>query len=195
MAVIRTRSYLSDDAALKRNGIDRTEVFFVYAAGTDDGMGIELLIAADLFSPSNSNDRDKWMLVFACPVCTMRWCLEDSIVGGHLMDHKVLDFKRLGTLDPWVIQQVQTRCSLQVERGFGSPKEFDVAKEALTFDGQRYEGLVTVSPHMACSYCPEANDGRQFAVTFPRPGLAIQSPGLKLWPLKREDYVQFAKAG
>src|SRR3990167_1445489 len=125
MPVIRTRSYLSDDATLKRNGIDRTEVFFVYAAGTDDGMGIELLIAADLFSPSHNNDRDAWMIVMTCPVCTMRWCLEDSIVGGVLMDHKVLDFKRLGTLDPWVIQQVQARCSLQIERGPGSHKEFE----------------------------------------------------------------------
>lgn len=195
MPAIRTRSYLSDDATLKANGIDRTEVFFVYAFGTDDGLGAEMLVAADVFSPSHSTDRDQWMLVLTCPVCTIRHILEDSIVGGEWGTVKVFDPKKIARLaeeDPFTLQQVQQRCSLQVDRGPGSHKEWDVAREWLSFEGRRYEGLLTVSPHMACSYCPEAEDGRQFAVTFPRPGYAIQAPGMKLWPMKQ---IALAKAG
>lgn len=187
MPVIRTRSYLSDDATLKAHGIDRREVFMVWRTPTDDGMGFDLLIAVDLFSPSHSDDRNDWQLVFTCPMCTIRHILEDSHVGGQTMQIKVFDAKRLRDLDPWTLKDVQTRCSIQVTRGPGSTKEFDVANESLTFEGNKYTGLVTISPNARCPFCPDANDGRQFAVTFPRPGLAMQDPRIKVWPIKRDE--------
>ena len=190
MVAIRTRSYLSDDATLKAHGIERREVFMCYRAPTDDGLGLDLLMAVDVFSPSNSTDRDDWMLVFTCPVCTIRFITEDSEIGGWRLPIKVFDPKRLADLDPWTIQQVQTRCSLQVQRGAGSTKEFDILDDVMDFDGKRYRGLVSVSPNMACPYCPEAQDGRQFSVFFPRPGLAIQDPRYKLWSYKPTDLAK-----
>lgn len=193
MSVIRTRSYLSDDKTLNAHGIRRREVFMVWRAPTSDGQAIDLLVALDVFSPSHSDDRSDVMLVFTCPVCTIRHILEDSPVGGEVMPIKVFDPKRLASLDPYTIKDVQTRCSIQVTRGADSNKEFDVADEELTFDGKRYRGLVTISPNAACPYCPEAQDG-QFKVTFPRPGLAIQDPSYKIWPIKREELALMTPA-
>lgn len=192
---IRTRSYLSDDATLRANGVERREVYMVWRAPTTDGQAIDLLMAVDMFSPSHSNDRSDVMLVFTCPVCTIRHILEDSPVGGFTMPIKVFDPERLADLDPYVLRDVQTRCSIQVTRGAGSPKEFDVADELLTFDGRPYRGLVNISPSATCPYCPEANDNHIFSVVFPRPGLAIQAPGEKIWPMKRDELRLAAPAG